>query len=122
VEDPNFSTKAGFCNTTQGPEITFAAHSTPIGLTFLDKTNWPADYKQDAIVALHGSWNRKQPSGYKLVRVKFKTGWLQGDNAWGRPVDVAVGTDHALYVSDDRAGLIYRITYEPSMGESSPAK
>ena len=129
VEDPNFMGKLGFCKTTQAPEITFTSHSTPIGITFLNKTNWAADYKQDAIVALHGSWNRKQPAGYKLVRVKFRkdvngikasevedfaTGWLAGDNAWGRPVDVAVGTDQALYVSDDKAGSIYRITYQPS--------
>ena len=82
---------------------------------------------------MHGSWNRKQPSGYKLVRVKFKnnqanevedfaTGWLQGDNAWGRPVDVAVGTDYALYVSDDKAGMIYRITYQPSGGKFNAEK
>lgn len=134
VADPNFDAASNvqddgsFCKTTQAPAITFTSHSTPIGITFLDKTNFPADYKQDAIVALHGSWNRKQPSGYKLVRVKFSqdangvkatkvedfaTGWLVGDDAWGRPVDVAVGTDHALYVSDDKAGLIYRITYQP---------
>lgn len=126
VEDPNFPGEAGFCKTVQAPEITFTSHSTPIGITFLDKTDFPVEYKDDAIVALHGSWNRKQPSGYKLVRVKFNanhqpsevedfaTGWLVGNNAWGRPVDVAVGTDKALYVSDDRADLIYRITYEPS--------
>jgi glucose/arabinose dehydrogenase len=65
--------------------------------------NWPADYKKDAIIALHGSWNRQQPSGYKLVRIKFKnnqavevedfaTGWLKNNDAWGRPVDVAVET------------------------------
>jgi glucose/arabinose dehydrogenase len=72
---------------------------------------------------LHGSWNRKEPSGYKLVRVHFEQGkpvrvsdfatsWLRGDNAWGRPVDVVVGPDGGIYVSDDRAGLIYRITYK----------
>jgi glucose/arabinose dehydrogenase len=77
-------------------------------------------------VALHGSWNRKQPSGYKLVRVKFKdnqaikvedfaTGWLTGGEAWGRPVDVTVGTDGVLYVSDDLAGRIYRITYSSAV-------
>jgi len=126
--DPNFSTEAGFCKAAQAPEITFTSHSTPIGMTFLDKTNWPADYQQDAIVALHGSWNRKQPSGYKLVRVKFKdnqpsgvedfaTGWLQGEYAWGRPVDVVVGADHALYVSDDKAGVIYRITYQHNLAK-----
>ncbi|OIQ97402.1 soluble aldose sugar dehydrogenase YliI precursor [mine drainage metagenome] len=125
MADPNFSAEVGFCQTAQAPEITFTSHSTPIGITFLDKTNWPADYQQDAIVALHGSWNRKKPSGYKLVRVRFKdnqpsaiedfaTGWLQGGYAWGRPVDVVVGADHALYVSDDKMGAIYRITYQPN--------
>ncbi len=126
VEDPNFVGETGFCKTTRAPEITFTSHSTPIGITFLDKTNWPRAYQQDAIVALHGSWNRKQPSGYKLVRVKFKdnqaikvedfvTGWLTGSEAWGRPVDVTVGTDGVLYVSDDLAGRIYRITYSSAV-------
>jgi glucose/arabinose dehydrogenase len=126
VEDPNFVGATGFCKTTQAPEITFTSHSTPIGITFLDKTNWPRVYQQDAIVALHGSWNRAKPSGYKLVRVKFKdnqavkvedfaTGWLTSGEAWGRPVDVTVGTDGALYVSDDQAGRIYRITYSSAI-------
>lgn len=126
VQDPNFVGEPDFCKTAQGPEVTFTAHTTPIGITFLNKTAFPADYQDDAIIALHGSWNRKQPAGYKLVRVKFDanhqassvedfaTGWLQGSEAWGRPVDVAVGTDKALYVSDDRMGAIYRITYQPN--------
>ncbi|MDP3744049.1 MAG: PQQ-dependent sugar dehydrogenase [Methylotenera sp.] len=123
VEDPNFAAETGFCKNTQAPAITFTSHTTPIGITFLDKTNWPAEYKSDAIVAMHGSWNRKQPAGYQLVRVKFKyhqaytvedfaTGWLHGKEAWGRPVDVAVGTDGALYVTDDKLGAIYRISYQ----------
>ena len=122
-EDPNFNGSENFCKTTTPPAITFTAHSTPIGITFLDKTNFPADYKNDAIVALHGSWNREQLSGYKLVRVKFNadkpvkivdfaTGWLNNNQAWGRPVDVIVGLDGALYVSDDRADVIYRISYK----------
>ena len=127
VQDPNFVGEANFCQTATPPAITFISHSTPIGITFLDKTNWPAEYQNDAIVSLHGSWNRQKPSGYKLVRVKFDgdnptevsdfaTGWLntQKDsaNVWGRPIDVIVGKDGALYVSDDRAGYIYRITYK----------
>ncbi len=130
VQDPNFVGADNFCNTTTPPAITFTSHSTPIGITFLDKTNFPAEYKNDAIVALHGSWNRRNPSGYKLVRVKFNdenpvealdfaTGWLNIDetgqdqaHAWGRPVDVITGPDGALYVSDDRAAAIYRISYK----------
>lgn len=123
VQDPNFAGEAGFCKTTQAPAITFTSHTTPIGLTFLNKTQFPKQYQNDTIVALHGSWNRENPAGYQLVRVKFNaenqpekvedfaTGWLVGKKAWGRPVDVAVGTDGALYVSDDLKGAIYRITY-----------
>ena len=133
VEDQNFlAPNVDFCKTATPPAITFISHSTPIGITFLDKTNFPAEFKNDAIVALHGSWNRKVPSGYKLVRVKFKgekpvevldfaTGWLNIDRTsqnkaqskfWGRPVDVITGPDGALYVSDDHAGVIYRISYQ----------
>ena len=121
--DPNFPAEPGYCERTQPPAVTFPSHSTPIGMTFLDRAAaFPAEYRDDAIVALHGSWNRAQPSGYKLVRVKFKdgkpvevtdfaTGWLSARGAWGRPVDVIVGPDGVLFVSDDRAGIIYRITY-----------
>ena len=131
VKDPNFlADSVDFCKTSTPPAITFTSHSTPIGITFLDKSNFPAEYKNDAIVALHGSWNRSNPSGYKLVRVKFNgetpaevldfaTGWLNvhkagqtQSQAWGRPVDVIAGPDGALYVSDDRAAVIYRISYK----------
>lgn len=124
VQDPNFLGTDRFCQTATPPAITFISHSTPIGISFLNKTNWPAEYKNDAIVALHGSWNRQKPSGYKLVRVKFNgdnpveisdfaTGWLNDNGVWGRPLDVIVGAEGALYVSDDRAGYIYRIIYKP---------
>lgn len=121
--DPNFGNDSAFCKTTKPPAITFTSHSTPMGIAFLDGATVANEFKHDAIVALHGSWNRKVQSGYKLVRVKFEgnqpvkvedfaTGWLNGNAAWGRPVDVVVGPDGALYVSDDRAGSIYRISYQ----------
>jgi glucose/arabinose dehydrogenase len=121
--DPNFSGPPGKCAEMTPPEITFPAHSTPIGITFLNASKFPAEYREDALVALHGSWNRENPSGYKLVHVHFEhgkpvavsdfmTGWLQSGKAWGRPVDVVVGPDGAVYVSDDRAGLIYRIEWD----------
>lgn len=121
--DPNFPGPDGFCKNTTPPAITLTSHSTPIGVTFLDKSHFPIEFMEDAIVSLHGSWNREQLSGYKLVRIKFKdgqpvetidfaTGWLRNNRAWGRPVDAIVGPDGALYVTDDRTGYIYRITYQ----------
>lgn len=130
LTDPNFPGSDGFCQVTQGPAMTFKAHSAPLGISFLDKSTFPESYKGDAIVALHGSWDRIEPTGYKLVRVKFgkgkeadkpmqvtdfATGWLDAKGAWGRPVDVVVGPDGALYASDDRAGMIYRITYNKKL-------
>ena len=124
LEDPNFTGPDNFCNSATPPAITFTSHSTPIGITFLDKSNFPTEYKNDAIVALHGSWNRAQLSGYKLVRVKFigdkpsevvdfATGWLNNNETIkGRPVDLVIGPDGAMYVSDDSANVIYRITYK----------
>lgn len=123
--DPNFEGSAGFCATTQAPAITFTSHSTPIGFSFLHTANVPKAYQADAIVALHGSWNRASPSGYKLVRVKFNaqhqpeavedfiTGWLKHGQLLGRPVDVMVGKEGVLYVSDDKLGVVYRITHKP---------
>ncbi|MDG1452838.1 MAG: PQQ-dependent sugar dehydrogenase [Methylophilaceae bacterium] len=121
--DPNFPGPENFCQQAMPPAIMLTSHSTPIGITFLNKSHFPTEFKGDAIAALHGSWNREQLSGYKLVRVQFKqgkpikavdfaTGWLNNNQAWGRPVDVVVGPDGALYVSDDRANYIYRITYK----------
>lgn len=120
--DPDFPGPHGFCANTTPPAITFPAHSAPLGITFLDRSAFPTEYRGDALVALHGSWNRREPAGYKLVRVHFEAGkpvrvedfangWLIPSGAWGRPVDVIVGPDGAVYVSDDRAGMIYRITY-----------
>ncbi len=110
-----------FCKNTTPPVFKMQAHSAPLGLTFYTGKLFPPEYRGDLFVAFHGSWNRSVPTGYKVVRIKIKdgkpqkiedfaTGWLQGQRAWGRPVDVIVGADGSLYVSDDRGRIIYRIT------------
>jgi protein-S-isoprenylcysteine O-methyltransferase Ste14 len=88
----------------------------------LDKIKFPPGFQID-ITAEHGSWNRTRPIGYRITLVRldknravsyetFAEGWLEGMAAWGRPVDVLVMPDGALLVSDDRAGAIYRISYQ----------
>lgn len=102
------------------PVHAFGAHQAPLGMTFLRHPEQPADYRGAALVALHGSWNRSQLSGYKVVSLHwdadgtirerdFFTGFQVGDDVIGRPVDVAEGPDGAIYVSDDYAAAIYRI-------------
>jgi len=101
----------------------FGAHVAALGLHFYRGAMFPEDYRTDAFVAQHGSWNRSQPDGYRVMRVKmdgegnvkgmepFAEGWLQDGHAWGRPVDVSELPDGSLLVSDDTAGQVYRISY-----------
>jgi len=106
------------------PTLEIQAHSAPLGLTFYTGHQFPPEFRGSLFVAYHGSWNRSVPTGYKVVRVvflngrpnkveDFATGWLEGNRIWGRPVDLLVGNNGALYVSDDYAGRIYRITFKP---------
>ena len=126
VVDPDFGFE-GACEQAGQPVVTMQAHSAPLGLTFYTGDTFPAEYQGDLFVAFHGSWNRRVPTGYKIVRVPldgsspigpvedFATGWLNEDDysSDGRPVDITVGADGALYVSDDKGGYIYRIYAEP---------
>ena len=126
IHDTNFDKKVYIqdpCNDKTPPAVEMQAHSAPLGLTFIPEEGWPEEYWYDLIVAFHGSWNRAVPTGYKLVRVKldakgnyesvedFITGWFQGQNAMGRPVDVLTQSGGTMYVSDDKAGMIYKINY-----------
>jgi glucose/arabinose dehydrogenase len=121
IPNPEFN-DAARCARTVGPALAMQAHSAPLGITFLDRaTRLPADVRGDALIALHGSWNRDRPTGAKVVRVRiengqpvgvedFIVGW-QNDRGqrWGRPVDVLVHTDGSVLVSDDAGGTIYRV-------------
>lgn len=130
VPDPNF-TKPGEnnCASVLEPKVQMQAHSAPLGLAFYEGSMFPADYRNNIFIAFHGSWNRTVPTGYKVVRVKlddkgqpvggaqdFITGWLAPGETkhgrWmGRPVGIVFGADGSMYLSDDSAGVIYRITY-----------
>ncbi len=103
--------------------IDIPAHSAPLGLAFFPGDGWPKEYRGNLLVAYHGSWNRSEPTGYKIVRYRldnmgkhlgnedFITGWLTKDNkAYGRPVDILIRPDGAIFISDDKAGLIYKVT------------
>jgi glucose/arabinose dehydrogenase len=106
------------------PAVRFEAHVAALGIRFYRGRMFPRDYRHDAFVAQHGSWNRSEPIGYRIVRVRFDAsgrptgtdvfidGWLgSSGRAWGRPVDIAELPDGSLLVSDDEAGAIYRVTY-----------
>ena len=113
----------GSCSAVKLPEWGFQAHSAPLGLSEYTGTQFPAEYRKDLFVAFHGSWNRSQPTGYKVVRAHiengkvtqlsdFATGWLRPDrDVVGRPVDVLTGPDGSLFVTDDGAGVVWRIRY-----------
>ena len=104
------------------PEVLFQAHSSALSVAFYDGDAFPAEYRGDAFVALHGSHSRPQMTGYKVVRVRmqdgrptgeyedFMTGFvLDNERVWGRPASVAVTRDGALLVSDDANGTIFRV-------------
>ncbi len=123
IIDPEFGGQEG-CTGVNPPAVEIQAHSAPLGLAFYTGENFPAEYQGDLFVALHGSWNRTEPTGYKVVRIPFQDGqpgpaqdfawgWLQDDGARsGRPVDVITGPDGAFYISDDSQGVIYRLVYQ----------
>ena len=101
------------------PVFNFPAHNAPLGIHFLEHATRP-DYRHAAIVALHGSWNRREKDGYKVVSLHwneageiesrdFVWGFLEDDDVIGRPVDASEGPDGTIYLSDDYAGLIYRV-------------
>jgi glucose/arabinose dehydrogenase len=119
-------TPGAACDGITPPTVGIQAHSAPLGLTFYSGSQFPADYVGDLFVVQHGSWNRQPPAAPKIMRVHFEngqpvsvndfaTGWQDELNKrWGRPVGVITAPDGSLIVSDDDAGLLYRITYTGS--------
>lgn len=121
VPDPEYGALFN-CSEFSPPAVKLGAHVAPLGMKFYTDRQFPASYRNQIFIAEHGSWNRSTPIGYRITLVDaskdqptkfevFAEGWLQGDTAWGRPVDILVMKDGSLLVSDDRAGAIYRIAY-----------
>lgn len=121
IPDPEFGSRRR-CEEFVAPAVKLGPHVAALGMRFYTGTLFPAEYRNSIFIAEHGSWNRSTPIGYRLTRVRvennravsyevFAEGWLQGNRAWGRPVDVLVMPDGSLLVSDDQANAIYRITY-----------
>ncbi len=120
------------------PDLLFEAHSSAMDIVFYQGDQFPAEYRGDAFVALKGSWNRSEPTGYKVVRVPFRDGkpqgqyenfavgfWTSGKDraeVWGRPAALAVTKDGALLMADDTGGTIWRVSYTgPRQSGSPPA-
>ncbi|MBI5906305.1 MAG: sorbosone dehydrogenase family protein [Deltaproteobacteria bacterium] len=130
LPDPDFGGRgkpAGFTP----PELELPAHSASLGMRFYQGAMFPSAYRGGIFIAEHGSWNRSNPVGYRVTFVRlegnraagyepFAEGWLSDGKAWGRPVDVQELPDGSLLVSDDKAGMIYRISYVESRRGSIP--
>ncbi len=125
IKDPEFGDKRA-CSEFVQPARALGAHVAPLGLKFYTGNMFPTTYRKQIILAEHGSWNRSKKSGYKLSLARvdangqvtsyetFAEGWLNQETqkVWGRPVDVLMVPDGSLLVSDDHAGVVYRISYK----------
>lgn len=125
IKDPEFGDKHS-CTEFVAPVQPLGAHVAALGMKFYTGTAFPEEYRNQAFIAEHGSWNRSKKIGYRISMVKIKdnktsegyevfaSGWLneEEDKAWGRPVDVLFLPDGSMLVSDDFAGVIYRIACE----------
>ena len=122
LPDPEFG-RTRKCSEFEPPAQNLGPHVAALGMRFYTGSMFPAEYRNQIFIAEHGSWNRSRKIGYRISLVKiegnkavsyqpFAQGWLQGESAWGRPVDVEVLPDGSLAVSDDGAGAIYSISYQ----------
>jgi glucose/arabinose dehydrogenase len=125
-EPPGGKAKDEWAKESQEPVLLYTAHSAPMQMIFYTGDQFPTEYRNDAFITMRGSWNRKPPSGYEVVRVRFQSGkpaaiepFLSGflvkqSNGWaqfGRPVGLAQLKDGSLLIGDDTNGVIYRISH-----------
>ncbi|MGR8980177.1 MAG: PQQ-dependent sugar dehydrogenase [Gammaproteobacteria bacterium] len=122
IHDPEFG-QGKNCREFTAPAWQYSAHVAPLGMRFYRGDQFPERYKNQLFVAQHGSWNRTKPDGYRIALVNFEKdkpvsdevfigGWLTpDDDVLGRPVDILTLPDGSLLISDDKLGVIYKVTY-----------
>lgn len=121
VSDPEFGDKRS-CSEFVGPAQELGPHVAPLGVIFYTGDMFPAEYRNQVLIAEHGSWNRSKKIGYRVSLVQmesgeptgydvFAEGWLMDEEVSGRPVDLLQLADGSVLLSDDQNGLIYRISY-----------
>jgi glucose/arabinose dehydrogenase len=123
ILDPELG-KGHSCAEFAAPLLKTGAHVAGNGVHFYTGSMFPAQYRNRIFLAQRGSWNRTKKSGFRVMMVTLRTGnvptyevfaegWLQGQDVWGRPVYTQEMKDGSLLISDDYAGAIYRVTYQP---------
>jgi len=132
-EPPKGQMHEAYAQATEPMVLGYQAHSAPIQLRFHDGRGLPAEYRGDAFVTMHGSWNRDPPTGYKVVRVRFEQGRPQGfedfvsgfltpaGKQFGRPAGLLQLPDGSLLVGDDTNGVLYRVRYAGEAAGAAPA-
>jgi hypothetical protein len=141
VTDPEFGAQRA-CSTAEPPAQKLEAHVAALGLTFYTGTMFPESYRNAAIIALHGSWNRSVPSGYRVMVARTEGrlvtsyepfldggflpdrdsgapgGWAAGRAAAGRPVDVLQMPDGSILISDDAGNRLLRVSYRKAQNRT----
>jgi glucose/arabinose dehydrogenase len=122
IRDPEFGEGKDLSQYTK-PVQQLGPHVAALGMEFYTGDMFPDEYKNQIFIAEHGSWNRSEKIGYRVMLVKlngnnavsyepFAEGWLNGNSVSGRPVDIELMDDGSMLVSDDYGGAIYRISYQ----------
>ncbi len=124
ISDPEFGVQK-HCTDYTAPVWKYTAHIAPLGMRFYTGSQFPEIYRNQLLVAQHGSWNRSDPQGYQVALVRFKnslpyaeqvfiSGWLKPDGeVLGRPVDILQLPDGSVLISDDKLGAVYKVDYRP---------
>jgi Raf kinase inhibitor-like YbhB/YbcL family protein len=127
LDPPGGLQKSELAKTNVPMALGYTAHAAPMQMAFYNAAQFPSEYQGDAFVSMRGSWNRKPPSGYEIVRIHFRnglpvsiepfvTGFVTSQGEYGRPAGNAIARDGSLLFTDDRNGVIYRVSY---MGNAS---